>query len=241
LTRPFTDRVELLTVLLYVSNYYVGYDDANPPYLNLDIFLNARRTQIREALSRVAEANHRKLSLKTRHLKLMVDMLSDFPEAHKGNIVGLSDKSIAWHRQIEQDIMQRRVGNLGLTTATALPPAYLPLPVEPNIKFLATVREILEEGIYMQHCIASYATQAVQGRAYLFHVEYAGEEASVMLDGAGRVVQSYGPRNQVNKASRWAEQALKQWGRALEMPQAPGAPDNYADFDDYLEPADLPF
>jgi hypothetical protein len=67
----------------------------------------------------------------------------------------------------------------------------------------------------MEHCIASYCEQAVEGRCYLFHAEYQGEKASVEVNPSGEIIQARGPRNCYNKAAQWATQVFGQWGRGL--------------------------
>src|SRR5262245_38214677 len=48
--------------------------------------------------------------------------------------------------------------------------------------------------------------------SYLFHVEHAGEHASVEVGEDGRVRQAFGPRNQCNDAAQWGAQALSRCG-----------------------------
>lgn len=95
-------------------------------------------------------------------------------------------------------------------TQTALPP--IPLLEDPHITFLADVGAVYREGQTMQHCIASYAGDAVQGGCYLFHIDYQDTTASTMIDARGRMVQSFGPRNVTNAASRYGAQVLGSWG-----------------------------
>lgn len=86
------------------------------------------------------------------------------------------------------------------------------LPDEPGVSFLATVGEIVEEGNRMKHCIGLMAKRAVTGRSYFFHVNRAGEQASVEVRRAGRVVQVCGPMNRSNAATQWAAKVLRRWG-----------------------------
>ena len=142
-----------------------------------------------------------------------VQFLLDFPERHAGRIVGLAEKSIRWHRAGYQQEAEKAIVNLGRETKLATPP--VPLPEIQGIRFLATVGDVADEGHRMEHCIGSYARQAAWGECYLFHVDHGDEEASVEVSPFGVVVQAWGPRNRRNKATRWAEQVLGQWGRAM--------------------------
>ena len=67
----------------------------------------------------------------------------------------------------------------------------------------------------MGHCIASYAEKAVLGSCFLFHCDYGEEKASIMLDKYGSVVQSFGPKNCTNQASKWASVELAKWGKKI--------------------------
>jgi hypothetical protein len=145
-----------------------------------------------------------------------IRFLLDYPECHlhNGNIVGLTEKSVRWHIDQNTAREQERLASQKelLEKIAAKPPIALPdAPKGVNIKFLSTGQEILEEGRCMGHCIGSYVTQAANGIYYLFHVEYKGETASVAVTPNGTVQQSQGPRNQPNKASKWAEHFFKEW------------------------------
>jgi len=119
----------------------------------------------------------------------------------------------------------REAERLAEQEAEKLMPAKMPpidLPENENIRFLKTVEEIIAEGVDMGHCIASYSRTAIKGECFLFHVDYNGEKASIMINNQGKVVQSYGPRNCVNKASEWATSQLTGWGIKLAKFMAAG-------------------
>ena len=124
----------------------------------------------------------------------------DFPEDHHGRIVGLAEKAIRWHGTAGREREARKtIKRFGTERKLALPP--IPLPEVPGIHLLKTVGDAVAEGERMQHCIASYSDQAVEGRCFLFHVEYQGENASVEVSYTGKVVQARGPCNSSNKAA----------------------------------------
>ena len=138
---------------------------------------------------------------------------SDFPDRHNGTIIGLAEKSIRWHRQDRTADVQRVADNYGRNTEVANPP--IPLPEHEGIKFLGTVGDICQEEYDMQHCIASYVHEAINGYCYLFHVEHGGEAASVKVNTYGRIVQAHGPRNGRNQAVEWGKRHLSRWGAGL--------------------------
>lgn len=128
---------------------------------------------------------------------------------HNGNLVGLMDKAIEWHRA---DTV-KKVG-LPHDKQTALPP--IPLPTDKGIIFLKDVGEVVHEGEVQHHCIGSYAKHAVRNQCYLFHIEHNGETASAQVNAiTGEVSQCYGPCNRVNKASVWATKKLNEWGKGF--------------------------
>lgn len=172
-----------------------------------------------------------------RGISAFAHYLSDFDQVHEGEIVGLLEKAHRWHqdaelrreaeaerRRIEWEAgREERERRAALNQAqreaeeaamklkpTATPP--IPLPEDECIKFLDTVGKVFQEGETMGHCIASYARSALSGECYLFHIDYSEEKASIMVNKHGKVVQSYGPRNCVNKASEWAKKELGKWG-----------------------------
>ena len=216
LPRPICNRLELIATIL------AGARTAD----NFSVFAHATAAEIQEAMRRVSLSlqrawaqrgieNHENLSSRrTRDVRTAVHYLLDYPEDHHGRILGLVDKAIRWHgvegRQMEARKSTKRFGSdRQLTT----PP--IPLPEVEGIRFLATVADAVSEGQQMEHCIASYCEDAVEGRCYLFHVDYQGEQASVEVSPSGKVIQARGPRNCHNKATRWATQVLGQWGRGF--------------------------
>lgn len=220
LDHPVVDRLELTTICCAAS-----LEDANSPrnrVTNQCVFLGARRGQVAEAMRRVAAHTHDDLSpTRSDDVATVVQFLADYPDPHRGNIVGLADKAIAWHRDQQAQAVEATASLLGADTATSLPP--IPLPDVPGVRFLTTVGEVCEEGVRMDHCIATYADQAVNGECYLFHAERDGEWASVEVSPRGKVVQSQGPKNRRNGTSRWAAGVLNRWGRQFRM--APVGPD----------------
>ena len=120
-----------------------------------------------------------------------------------------------WHRnrpRIEFENYLKR-HDLDPTTPTSLPP--IPLPEIDGVRFLATVQDVFDESMLMDHCVDAYSLNAVRGKYYLFHVEHEGEMATVSVTGAGRVSQSSGPCNKRNGATEYGVNALSTWGAQM--------------------------
>ncbi|HMP02774.1 MAG TPA: PcfJ domain-containing protein [Gemmatales bacterium] len=204
LPRPITSRLELLTV---IRAHKTGQR-------NIRAFSFATEAQIAEAMRRVSNHLHEDLSPRRwRDVNKAVLFLGDYPDSHHGNVVGLAERSIRWHRDHQDELAERVVVEFGNAKEVAMPP--IPLPALEGVRFLATVGEVVQEGADMEHCIAKYATKAVSGHSFLFHVEYQGERASVEVDWYGHVVQACGPKNEDNVATEWGRKALEKWGRGL--------------------------
>jgi hypothetical protein len=225
LRRPILTRLELATVCLYGQMLHaqgegdpLGVDREHDPReskgarRNKAVFLNARPDRIKRALKLVAGHTRNPLSpRRTKDLAVVVRFLMDYPEEHRGNIVGLAEKSIAWHRAATRAEAERVIAKLGGKRETARPP--IEVPDDPRIRFLSSVEEVVEEGRLMNNCVASYASYAVRGSSLLFHVEKDGEPATVEVSPRGHVVQAAGPRNHVNAAAKWGKRALSGWGK----------------------------
>ncbi len=214
LERPLDNRLELLGVVLHAAVRADRDELAVERADHTHLFMHARAGQLREAMRRVAE--HLRQPLDARRagdVRQLVGFLADYPRPHAGNVVGLAERAIRWHRerQAEQTAAVRR--QYGADTPTAAPP--VPLPDRPEVRFLDTVGAICTEAETMQHCVASYVDLAVQGNCYLFHVHYQGEDATVEVGQDGKVRQSQGPRNQRNRAATWGRRVLARWGRQL--------------------------
>jgi len=220
LSRPVTDRVELTTLLLLGRSLPVE-ELISPACWERAIYVRARREALLTALRHLSAHLRRPLKPWQQGLSTLVGMTVDYCRycrqegvvGHEGGITGLVDKAIAWHRQVREETVKRALAAFDDTTATALPP--VPLPDDPALRFLDSVSDLYHEGVAMSHCIATYAPLAITGQCYLFHVEYGGQSASVQVDPAGRVVQSYGQHNSRNSASEYGTRALGRWGKAL--------------------------
>jgi hypothetical protein len=206
LPRPIYNRVELIATLSATG----GLAD------NCNVVAFANGDQIRSAMQRVSRYLHRPLSPRRwRHVAEAIRFILDYPERHSGNIVGLANKSIRWHRQRLDQVAHSVIVRLGKAKELAKPP--IKLPEDEGICFLETVGALVKEDCEMNNCISGYAQRAVGGSCYLFHIDHKGQRASVEVDSWGRVRQSYGPQNTLNAASKWGEQVLTRWGQAFPM------------------------
>ena len=205
LERPITNRIELITAIL---------GNGTRERRNGRIYMLAREDAIRSAMARISRFLHRDLSWRRwRDVNDAIMFMNDFPDEHSGNIVGLAEKSIRWHRDDLRRQTERTVAKLGADCQVKRPP--IPLPDDIRIRFLATIGDLCEEGAKMEHCVSSYAELAISGISYLFHVEYVGESATVEVVNCGQVRQSLGPRNQTNAATAWGRKVLGVWARQL--------------------------
>lgn len=205
LARPITRRVELVTAIL---------GNCTKAKENGKIYMFAREDQIRSAIDRISRFTHRDLSWRRwKDIHFALDFMDDFPDGHVGNIVGLAEKSIRWHRDQQQEVVDKVIQQHGLEKEVANPP--IPIPKEAGIRFLATISDICEEAVLMEHCVASYAVAAVNGASFLFHVDHADEMATVEVSAYGRVLQAVGPRNRDNVAAQWGRKILQRWGHRI--------------------------
>lgn len=207
LPEPITDRLKLRMICVWSG-------------CNLDCLYKSDKKKILKTFKRFKADQERlqgkklpKLTLRSKQgIMDFCRYLVDFPETHNGDIMGLYHKSYEWHAQFHRENANRRKEEqktLPGKTPTVVPP--FGMPKIDGITFLNTVKAVRDEGQRMGHCIAGYAKQAVQGKCFLFHCEYQGELASIMLNERGDVVQSYGPRNCHNKASAYASSKLVEW------------------------------
>lgn len=165
--------------------------------------------QYQRAAKLVGRHLHCKFDLRKRQdCVRLCEFLIDCPEP-AGRVVALAERSIAWHRRQAEETIKLRLKMTNLDSETAKPP--IELPKNENIKFLATIKDIFDEGISMGHCIASYAERAVKGSCYLFHIEYKGERASAEIRKEGYIAQIQGPNNRKNKACVYGEKVFREW------------------------------
>jgi hypothetical protein len=210
LDRPIYTRIELLTYLYLQSVVW------NNNHRRDSVLARSTRKDIIKACRAVQESCRTdKASCNLRKSKNLLSALGyifDCTEDHNGNIVGLAHKSIHWHRD-HRYLQESKSCKYIPETETAKPP--IALPADKRIRLLAKVNEVFDESVAMAHCVSGYAERAVEGRCYLFHVDYLSESATVEVSRTGQVVQSKGPHNSANKATKWAERKLTEWGKAF--------------------------
>jgi hypothetical protein len=210
LARPYTDRVELLT-LLAAADWNSAASPWTYPRPNYEVFTHASRVEITRAMARVGEFTRNPLSPRRTHdIEFMVRFLSDCPDKHNGSLGGLVRKAIRYHR--ERLACERSQMLMELSDRTVEPPPISP-PGHPEITFLDTVPAIVEEGARMNNCIGSFARQATRGAAFVFHVERDGQCATVLVGHDGGIVDAGGPGNKRNAAERWGRRTLAYWGK----------------------------
>lgn len=206
LPRPIVNRLELITTV-YAGNHYPR---------RLPVFALARADQIAEAIRRIsAHICHDLSPRRTTDVCRAIQFLLDYPDDHQGNIVGLANKTIRWHRDCWRAGAEKATRCLPDDLPTALP--RIPLPQIEGVRFLETVGDLRNESEQMHHCIRQYAKRASDGLCYLFHVEHAGESASVEVSPGGFVVQSHGPSNRDNHAVKWGRTILNQWAAGMRI------------------------
>lgn len=214
LERPVEHRLELLVLTQYVGLRADRDSVGEPRADHTRLLQHAKASQVREALDRLSR--HLRQPLDPRRaadVKQLVQFVADYPEGHAGNLLGLTERAISWHRDRHEEHMNAMRQHYGADTPTTTPP--IPMPEVAEVRFLDTVGAVCAEAERMRHCVASYIDLAVQGNCYLFHVSYKGEDATVEVGCEGKVRQSQGPRNQRNRASAWGKRVLNTWAKGL--------------------------
>ena len=145
-------------------------------------------------------------------------------EIARCKITGLARRSVDYHRDTqrryrEQQLEWERRNAELLASETMLPP--IDLPEAEGVTFLDTYKAVVDEGQLMGHCVGAYAKQAVDGRCFLFHIEYEGEMATAEVTWDGRLNQIHGPRNQYSPAEDYGRKVLREWIKdwPQELPQ----------------------
>jgi hypothetical protein len=214
LERPYYNRLELLSYL-QVLDYRRDTMDRNVRIIN-----RSTQEQIRKALRMIyAHLRQEKTQLrKVQRITTAINYIFDCTDNHNGHIVGMADKSIRWHRagRYANEVTRCKFPP---STATKLPPILL--PTDNRIRFLDTVQAVFDESVAMQHCVSGYAGNAVLGDCYLFHIDHRKECATVEVSPRGYVVQSRGPSNCSNLASKWGQRVLEVWAKTLSVGVTP--------------------
>jgi hypothetical protein len=211
LRNPITDPIHLKVLLRTVHAVSrIRRRDVDPV---LRILANAKLDELRDAFEQVAEhynvagLNHVSHLAERRFVRLLLSV----EPTRRMRLRRLLDTAIQREREREMLEAIREVG--GPERPTAEPP--INLPDHPEVRFLATVADVLDESEGMHHCIHTYARGAVLGQYYLFHVTHDGQHATAQVDNDGDLVAVQGPRNSENEAVERAKELLRPWGEKL--------------------------
>ena len=83
--------------------------------------------RVREALARLASYFRQSLDArKAADVQRLVKFVADYPERHAGNLVGLTERAIRWHRDRQEEFADVMCRRYGAETPTMAPP--IPLP-----------------------------------------------------------------------------------------------------------------
>ncbi len=244
LKKPLTERWQVIAVLSAFRNLYDvndfdplnGLDPENVPNErnirrkevlahNANLFYHATRKQMHAVIKRINRYRHWDVTLrKMSDIQRVVMFLLDYPEKHNGNIVGLSERSIEYHRHIKERRLEAYRAHIldakksFVNKVNAVPP--IPLPEIEGIQFLATVDDLFAESERMAHCVYDYDHLTTNGYAFIFHIEYQGEMATIQLNMQGQIVQIAGYDNELmtedgkpNPAIQWGKQQLYKWAK----------------------------
>jgi hypothetical protein len=150
LERPIDSRLGLLAVTTYAG---IRADRGEGPGRRADhgrLFGHARAAQIKEAMRRVGGHLRQPLDpRKASHVRQVVQFLADYPEPHAGNLVGLAERAIRWHRDQHAEHLAAMRRHYGAEAATLAPP--LPLPEAEGVHFLDTVGAFCKESEHRRH------------------------------------------------------------------------------------------
>jgi hypothetical protein len=216
LERPIYSRRELVFTLSCSGHHEWHRNEGNSGITKeiRHLLMNVSADEVTRSAKKLSEHMRTPFNLRKAYEvhRLALYIMDAAPHiTHNGNLVGLMEKAIEYHRQASWN-------NCGVPpdTLTAVPP--IPLPANKGVVFLKNVREVVEEGQNQHHCIGSYAKTAVNGTYYLFHIIHKGQSASVQVGATtGTVVQAYGPYNSTNEASKWGKSILGKWASKLPL------------------------
>ncbi len=199
LHKPLTERLEFLVYFL-----------SDEPY-HQRIYRNSSSEQIKKAFKLYCEHFNQKITYATTKIYDFLLFLDDYRSEYNGNIVDLTKRAIKWHNENLRDFDNftdfSYTGNLD--EKTAQPP--IALPVNDNIRFLSTAKDIIDEGRLMRHCVATYIDQAITGQSFLFHIDFNGEKATAEIDRNGVIRQIKGVENKHNIACDYGMLVFNEW------------------------------
>lgn len=217
LKKPITNRTQLAAILcatVQTGHFYRGWEGNTDAVLHRHRLLqHAPPEQFKKIVKIISDYTHNNFKhTRTGDIHAVMSFMFDCPPDHMhGSLTGWANRAVQYHRHELRARLEQQAKVTDPKTPLTQPP--IDPPKHSSIKFLATVQDLLDEGTLMDHCIGDYASNAIQGVSFLFHVNHKKEAASVEVSDTGNVIQAWGPHNQKNLASQWGQRMLSTWGR----------------------------
>ena len=227
ITEPITSRLKILALWTIARGR--GYDavQAIMPVINRSTEAEMKRAIEIAHEQRIVEfgpdTRWNKLDFRrTKYLESTISWIldvtreMDLEQVAECKITGLARRSVDYHRNRARWERERRLewekknAEL-LASKTALPP--IDLPDDECIRFLDTYKSIRDEGDFMQHCVGGYASSAVNGENFLFHIQVDNAHATAQVTKSGQLYQIHGPGNRHSKAVDYGKKVLSEWLR----------------------------
>ncbi len=218
LRKPLTTRLQVLAHYAVTQHFYIEHDIRAV----LQVLARSDDDDIREAIEIAhgymgnGKLDYRRVNYIRELISWVLDVVNQMEPDDVVNLrfSGLARRSLDYHQHMErwqrETRLREEARNAELyASKTALPP--IDLPDDEHIQFLDTYKSVVYEGREMQHCVGGYASSCVDGRNFIFHIDYCGDEATVQVTREGRVYQAYGPNNCRNRASEYGKKALMEW------------------------------
>lgn len=229
ITEPVTSRLKIMALWVIERNH--GRDATEP-------LMQVLNPSTEEEFKRAIEIAHEQRRIefgpdsmwnkldfrRTKYLESTISWIldvtreMDLEQVAECKITGLARRSVDYHRNRARWERERRLewekknAEL-LASKTALPP--IDLPDDEHIRFLDTYKSVRDEGDFMQHCVAGYASSAVNGDNYLFHIQIKNSHATAQVTSRGELYQIHGPGNRHSKAVDYGEKVLRSWAKEL--------------------------
>lgn len=203
LESPITSRLHLIFILCASDHHNWGLHERT--------VVSATPAMIQQV--GVLHGKVLKAQSKTRVIGDLAQQILDYPEPYGGDLLGLAQRSMEWHRQIA-NAEDAGGGILPADTPLAVP-THLDLDAlaERGITLLRTAGDCYAEHDKMHHCIHTYASKAAKGLCFLFHAVYTKDDvtthATLEVSPQREVIQAQGPMNQKNAACTYGVQELK--------------------------------
>lgn len=141
-------------------------------------------------------------------------VITDVPVSEwpwEGTFVAVAEASKKYHDALERERFLKTQEELEAKERNVYSPPNWELPE--GFEFIMNERQLVEEGMEMNHCVGQYNSKVARGTSWIVRYEDEDGRATLEVASNGALIQCQGVRNHDTKSSQRAAREYEKWAK----------------------------